>query len=688
MRWARFALSTLALSIGMFGGAGIASASDRAVSSGPALTLSSQTPWVTPTAPWFTLALGVGDGAVSASDLHVSLTVYSRIVDDSELQQAIAATPQQTPLAHVTDVPVTGGTGGRVATTCLTVLPESSSTAPTPAPGDSTACPAGGPTVYLDCTPGTGRCGDVYPVSVALLRKGSTSPVARFTTFLTYQESVSTGVGGALRVGLIAPVRGGTAGLMAATLSAHRDIPVTLDIGPSTVSSLLTRGSTNKTDRTTLDTLGDLSGDEVLGQPYVPIDLPVLTASGLAGEIAIQLERGSQLLHQAGLRPTASTWVDTASAFTSGESDQLSTGLLAAHADHLVLSDSDLAAGGRANYTFAQPFTLDVGRTSHVTAAAANSTLSALFSARTHDPTLAANQLLASLSFVHFENASLPDKRGVVIQPPAGWRASSPFMDTLLVGLTKNPVLSPVTLNQFFAQVPVGGNEEPAVRKLGSGSASGSGSGGSGSGGSGPINKNLANKILLARQHLTSFTGATPTPHPAALTTMSDAILATESSDLSSAQRSASVAAYDKRFTALLGQISLATERTVTFTSRKAPIPISVLSSAPYAVKVVVSLNSDKFTFPNGSTRTLTLDRPTTSFRLQAQARTSGDRLPIDITLRTPDGQLVIAHTELSVHSTSISIVGVGLTVLAGLVLLVWWGRTWRRSRRQRPRAH
>ena len=41
----------------------------------------------------------------------------------------------------------------------------------------------------------------------------------------------------------------------------------------------------------------------------------------------------------------------------------------------------------------------------------------------------------------------------------------------------------------------------------------------------------------------------------------------------------------------------------------------------------------------------------------------------------------------LTVHSTEISFVGVALTVLAGAVLLVWWVRTWRRSRRARPRA-
>jgi len=128
--------------------------------------------------------------------------------------------------------------------------------------------------------------------------------------------------------------------------------------------------------------------------------------------------------------------------------------------------------------------------------------------------------------------------------------------------------------------------------------------------------------------------------------------------------------------------------RTVTFTSRKAPIPITVLSSAPYPVTVVLSLSSDKFEFPQGATQTLHLDRPTTPVRVQAKARTSGDNLPVEVTLRTPDGQLVIARSLLSVHSTSISIVGIALTALAGLVLLIWWGRTWRRGRRHRPRAH
>jgi hypothetical protein len=47
----------------------------------------------------------------------------------------------------------------------------------------------------------------------------------------------------------------------------------------------------------------------------------------------------------------------------------------------------------------------------------------------------------------------------------------------------------------------------------------------------------------------------------------------------------------------------------------------------------------------------------------------------------------VIARAALTVHSTSISIVGIALTVLAALVLLVWWARTWRKGRNEAARG-
>ena len=248
-------------------------------------------------------------------------------------------------------------------------------------------------------------------------------------------------------------------------------------------------------------------------------------------------------------------------------------------------------------------------------------------------------------------------------------------MDALLGGLTGNQILGPVTLGQLFAQVPVGGNREPSERQLQSGAADRG------------ITRSAADRIALDRQQLSSFSLAVD-GHPADLTTLGDTLLGTESRALSATGRSSALSAYARAFDDTTGQVTLGTERTVTFTSQRAAIPVTVLSSAPYPVTVVVTLTSDKFTFPDGNMQRLTLVHPTTSVRVTAQARTSGDRLPIEVTLHTPDGQVLIAHTVLTVHSTEISFVGVALTVLAGAVLLVWWIRTWRRSRRARPRAH
>ena len=121
--------------------------------------------------------------------------------------------------------------------------------------------------------------------------------------------------------------------------------------------------------------------------------------------------------------------------------------------------------------TYAQPFSLAVGHGRHVAAAGASSQVDALFTADPDDPVLAANQMIAALEFDHFENAYENDARGIVVEPPASWQPSEAFLSTLLTEMAGNPVLSPVTLSQFFAQVPKGGNGEPASRHLQAGDA-------------------------------------------------------------------------------------------------------------------------------------------------------------------------------------------------------------------------
>jgi hypothetical protein len=709
MRWARVSLctvvaSTMLLLASLPVSAGVRRENDTAgaTSSGPALTLISQTPWVGPTAPWFSLSVKAGSRSGPVADLHVELTFYNRISDDSELSQDTGSLPENGQINHFTWT-LTTSAGRASASTCTTVLPEESASPPATAPTDTVACPANSPTLTLGCTPGNGTCDGIYPVSVALYRPGTDAPLGRFTTFLTYQEpnasSAAATVGGPLRVGLVmslaaplsptstTPSRGALEDVQRTTgvLAAHRGVAVTLAANPVTVASL--QAGTTKEERRTVTQLAALStaptgDDELLDQPYVPIDVATLTRVGLSGEISAQLSRGTALLHAALLHPTAGTWVDTSSTLSSADAGALGTGLQAANADHLVLNDADLAPGGSDKLTFAQTFSLPVGHSGRVTAAATNSDVEGLFTAEPNDPVLAANQIVATLEFLHFELPNSPDHRGIVVEPPASAQTSTTLLTTLLTELAGNPVLSPVTLDQFFAQVRPGGNSEPSARHLVAAPATPSSTAAKGS----TLTAGAARHLTTARIHLESFTHAV-SGHPAVLVTLSDLLLATENRSFDSAQRAQALSVFIQRFGDEVNLVSLAAQSTITFTSRTAAIPVSVVSSATFTVKVVLSLSSDKFAFPNGNTRTLLLDHPTTPVRIQARSVTSGDRLPVEVTLTTPDGQLVIARAALTVHSTSISIVGIALTALAALVLLVWWGRTWRKGRRRRPRA-
>jgi hypothetical protein len=681
MRWGRTALCSLAVVAAVLLGSAPAASGGapgvvaRAAADTPPLTLVSQTNWVTPDQPWFNVTVGVSPSEGAVAGLRVSVTYYSRVDSGSQIQQAISGTPGGSVLRSQPDVAVTAGSQGQAstATSCVTVLRDQRDSPPASGTG---MCAPGAPTIDMGCTPLRGECGDVYPVGIALYKQGSTTPVARLTTFLTYQEADapgSIGRGGPLNVGLVLPAStAANTRTLAAALADNSDVPTTLAVNPAGIQK--SGVADPKATTRALTQLGSLNGEQVLEQPYEPIDVAAMSAAKIPSEIKAQLTRGDEILHAAGLRPAAGPWVDTTSSFSQGDSADLAAGLQEVGSSQLVMNAGDLVSAGLSNYTFAQPFTLDLGHGSTITAMAADSSLSARFAAHPNDPVLGAEQLLAGLFFVHFENASLAQARGVVIMPPPNWQASKPFLETLLAGLRGNAALTPVTLDQLF-QVPVGGNREPALRHLQSGPATHG------------ITHGAAVKIAVARQQLSSYTGAISGRVPPDMVALSDGLLGTERQGLSAPRRAAALASYQRAFTDETGRISLAGQETVTFTARQASIPITVLSSAPYPVNVVVTLASDKFTFPNGNTRRLTLDRPTTSVRVTAQARTSGDRLPIDVTLHTPNGQLLLAHTVLTVHSTAISFVGVALTVFAGAVLLLWWARTWRKSRRRRLRA-
>ena len=459
------------------------------------------------------------------------------------------------------------------------------------------------------------------------------------------------------------------------SLEAHPAVAATVAASPATLQSLARSGRSASTQAVqalaAMSTSGQ-TGRQFLAQPYVPVDLGALAGAGEGEEITAQMREGAAVLQSLGVQTAApsGTWVATGAV-----GSDLGPGLSAKGlgATSLVLPDVDLALPSSAAGTWSSAFTLSFGgKGAPTTAAASDSELAAHFTADPSDPVLEANQLLADLAMIHFEEPNTPTPRAVVAVPPSDWTPSKAFDTALLAGLTTNPVVKTTTLAGYFSTFAGSGSPLPSRRLV--------------SGGTGPtLAPSLARSITAQRLRLTSFDSSVR-GNETVLTRLDQQLLRAESNDLSPPEQGSGVTDFARALDGQLSLVQLATERTITLTASTGFIPVTMVSVAPYTVVGVLTISGGRFEFPHGSSQRLRLDHTTTPVRMAVEARTSGD-LPLEVTFDAPDGHLVIASGRLTVRSTATSLVGVVITALALLVLLGWWARTWRRGRRRVARG-
>jgi hypothetical protein len=315
---------------------------------------------------------------------------------------------------------------------------------------------------------------------------------------------------------------------------------------------------------------------------------------------------------------------------------------------------------------------------------------------------LAAEQLVADLSFIYYEAPNLlsrggtPAVRGVVAVAPPAWAPSAAFLSTVLTDVEGNPVVRPVTVDQLFAQVPVGADSQQAVTRRPEASTS-----------SPAI---AARTVRDARTRLTEFQSsvAGSALGSAAAEQLGDLLLASESATLPAHRQQAALTGFEAALGQQLHGLSVRSD-TIRLTAGTASVPITVLRNTPYPVTVVVRLTSDKLRFPAAGTQVpgalcrspqvqssadrssfsalCTLNHSTNAVYVNMQSRASGD-FRIDVTLTSPQGGLVLAGGQLTVRSLSTSAVAIALSVGAGIVLLGWWGRTLWRGKGSRRGAH
>ena len=124
----------------------------------------------------------------------------------------------------------------------------------------------------------------------------------------------------------------------------------------------------------------------------------------------------------------------------------------------------------------------------------------------------------------------------------------------------------------------------------------------------------------------------------------------------------------------------------VTLTDRSADLPLTVVNRQSLPLNVELVLTAEKIRFPDGDRIALTLEPGETHITIPVETLASGDAR-ITATIVSPGGFFELSNGTVDIRSTAISGLGLLISVLALLVLGVWWIRTILRVRRNRGAA-
>jgi len=624
-----------------------------------ALALVTQTPVVEPDAD-FTMRFHVNDPPAGAT-LRVEL--HARVPTRTDFQASLDGKVLRGVQGNVVVVPATPDASGQVTVSVATR--DTQSTTP--------ADPAR-PTFRL----GEG----VYPVRV-VLADAKNAPVQQLVTYLV-RLPVSHEFG-PLGVTVVVPLSGRPAlqpdGTVApdqsidadvhgitAALAAHNDVPVTIAATAETVDAL---------DPAIVDAVrAVLPGRELSVTPYVRLHPGEWIGAGLTDDLARQFDRGGRDVEVALGQTDAPVYVaddrftDDAARFVHDR------GVTTAVVPDTALSPLDVRLFNR---TLTQPF--DLRDVEGVRAVAGDTALSRHVGS-TGDPVLDANHLVADLAVLYFDDP--PDRRAATVVLPDDRPLDARFVDALLAALSPsaNRIVQPMTLSAQVNTVPPAGSRgetngkgTPLVRALTPA----------------PLDdlRSFATRLRAADDDLASYrtmvVGANNRPDD-----FERRALVAGADGLTSEQRNAYLDGMTRAVHDEVAKVQPPPKQTINFTARDGVVSLTLKVSTGYPVAVDVVLQGEKLEFPGHEDGhvPLTLTDETTRVPINVRTRASGDS-PLNITVQSPDGRLVVGRTRMTVRSTAFSGVGVVLSLGAGGFLAIWWARhiiTTRRSRRRRPR--
>jgi hypothetical protein len=132
----------------------------------------------------------------------------------------------------------------------------------------------------------------------------------------------------------------------------------------------------------------------------------------------------------------------------------------------------------------------------------------------------------------------------------------------------------------------------------------------------------------------------------------------------------------------ILSGIQVGSGRRVTLTAKSGSVPVTVINTNAFPVRLRVSVDSAKVGFPTGATQLTQVNPPNDTVDFTVLARAAGS-FPLDVRLETPDGERLIARGSVVLRSTAVSTVA--LLVVGGSALFLFLA--WARRTRKRTKA-
>jgi len=540
------------------------------------------------------------------------------------------------------------------------------------------------------------RGAGVYPLEVEL-RDSQEQGLARFVTYLVAvgvgPDGQPAGLMNKLGVAWVWPLSttpglnvdgsvkptvaaaldpAGTLGRQMAELAVHPGVPVTIAPSPETLDNWSAVAHTDPgaaSGAATLRAAGLAGQDEVVGGPYVPIDLPSLLHAGFSTTADAEAVQG-----QTSIDRFFGSHVDERTALALPADSESVDRLRARSVDQVVVADTAVPSN-RTRLTTTSQFSLEpaaaLTATGPIAAVADDGSLASTLSGP-GVPALRAQRFLAGLALTALEAPGVV--RADVVVNPDGYDGATALVDAVLTGLTNNPWLAPTTLQGVFSNVaPAAGGDVRALAPY-----------------TPPAPPVTMSAYDATQSRLLSF-GSLVGPTDPRLARGERFLLSSVSSSWADAGGPAAargqLAAVDATVNGFLSRIQIPAPGTITLTARSGAVPITFRNDTGQPIRVLVSLSSHKLDFPSGSEQTVALPTRSTTIRFDVRSRTSGT-FPLLMSVRSADGSLLIAEGSFKVRSTVVSSVGLGLAIGAGVFLVSWWALDfWRRRRRRRVAA-